>query len=409
MTGMPSMMGMNNNGMQQQQQQHNGMVQGDNMNMNMNPGMMNPGMRNMNSMNNMQMMNTMSGPGPMQSGMNPNMNNFNNGGMHNMQFNNSNNMGYNNMNQMNHMNMGRMNHMNGMGGMHGQMQMMQNMNPRMNMMGPMSSGMNSMSNMPIRAGGPSINMRMPHDSHHHSHSRMFGSQGRPSPYPSPQMYMAQKRHQSPMYNNQAMGPMPPNTGQYMSRGGFPGGPQGYPMAQVSQVGHPHNMASGPGPGFAGMPSAMRHNNMMPANTMQNINSMATNHQNFPLSSQQGGLGSINPAMRPGGPSQSMAGMAGAASSPGIFPARIKTELPNMSPRAGAGGPGGGGGGGGSAISSFQHSPVPGNPTPPLTPNASNNCISAPFASPVSDPGSTGSPCSSSNSQDVKPNFSIASK
>merc|ERR1719507_150288 len=136
------------------------------------------------------------------------------GGMHNMQFNNSNNMGYNNMNHMS-----QMNHMPGMGGMHGQMQMMQTMAPRMNMMGPMSSGMNNMSNMPIRAGGPSINMRMPMD--HHSHSRMFGNQGRPSPYPSPQMYMAQKRHQSPMYTNQGMGPMPPNNGQYMSRGGFP--------------------------------------------------------------------------------------------------------------------------------------------------------------------------------------------
>ena len=277
---------------------------------------------------------------------------------------------------------GRMNHMNG--GMHGQMQMMQMMqNPRMgpgnmNSMGSMAN----MSNMPIRAGGPSINMRMPMD--HHSHSRMFGSQGRPSPYPSPQMYMAQKRHQSPMYNNQGMGPMPPNNGQYMSRGGFSGGPQGYPM------GHPHNMGSGPGPGFGGMSTNMRHNNMMPANIQ---NSMAGNHQNFPLSSQQGGMGPINPAMRPSGPAGHSLGLPG--SSPGIFPARVKTEVPNMSPRAGTG-------------SSFQHSPVPGNPTPPLTPNASNNCISAPFASPVSDPGSTGSPCSN-NSQDIKQNFSIASK
>ena len=47
----------------------------------------------------------------------------------------------------------------------------------------------------------------------------------------------------------------------------------------------------------------------------------------------------------------------------------------VSPRGGAG--------------SFQHSPVPGNPTPPLTPN--QNCISAPFASPVSDRGAGGSP------------------
>lgn len=329
--------------------------------------------------------------------MNPNMNNFNNA---QMQFNNSNNMGNSmgnnmgnnmgnsmgyNMNQMS-----RMNHMNGMGGMHGQMQMQMMQNPRMNMMpGSMNSmgsmnNMNNMSNMPIRAGGPSINMR-PMD--HHSHSRMFGSQGRPSPYPSPQMYMAQKRHQSPMYNSQGMGPMPPNNGQYMTRGGFSGGPQGshYPM------GHPHNMGSGPGPGFGGMTNNMRHNNMMPANIQ---NSMAgPGHQNFPMTSQQAGLGPINPAMRPSGPSGHNVGLGG--TSPGIFPARIKTEVPNMSPRGGA-------------ANTFQHSPVPGNPTPPLTPNASNNCISAPFASPVSDPGSTGSPCSN-NSQDIKQNFSIASE
>merc|ERR1712012_738574 len=153
--------------------------------------------------------------------MGQNMNNFNIAQMQQqMQYNNSQGMGYN---------------------------MMQNMNPRpMNMMDMSQREMNNMGNMPIRAGGPSINMRMPMD----PHSRMFGNQGRPSPYPSPQMYMAQKRHQSPaMYNNQVqgMGPMGPNNGQYMSRGPFPGGPQGYPM------GHPHNMGGGPGPGFGGMP------------------------------------------------------------------------------------------------------------------------------------------------------------
>merc|ERR1719347_1770842 len=139
--------------------------------------------------------------------------------------------------------------MQGMGPQHmqgmGRMQMMQQgMVPgRPQMMGP-GMGPQNMNNMPIRAGGPSINMRMPMD----PHGRMFGGQGRPSPYPNPQMYMAQKRHQSPMYNNpqmQGMGPMGPNNGQYMSRGPFPG-PNGYPM------GHPHNMGGGPGPGFSGM-------------------------------------------------------------------------------------------------------------------------------------------------------------
>ena len=125
-------------------------------------------------------------------------------------------------------------------------------------------------------------------------------------------------------------------------------------------------------------------------------------------------GPMNPAMRPSGHSGTPGphgqysgnspGMVGMGNpSPGIFPGRIKTEVPNMSPRGG----GGQGGSTGAGISSFQHSPVPGNPTPPLTPNGPSNCISAPFASPVSDTGS-GSP-SSNTSQDIKPNFSLASK
>merc|ERR1719193_293209 len=90
------------------------------------------------------------------------------------------------------------------------------------------------------------------------------------------------------------------------------------------------------------------------------------------------------------------GMGGIGGGPnGIFPGRVKTEVPTVSPR-----------GGGAGMSSFQHSPVPGNPTPPLTPNGPGNCISAPFASPSSDNGSA-SNHSSSSSQDTKPNFSLA--
>ena len=402
--------GLNNNGGNMQQHGNNGMMS-ENLNVPPMSGMnmMNPGMRNM---NNMQMMNNM-------NGMQPNMNNFNNAQMQ-MQYNNSSGMSYNNMGQMNHVNMGRMGgHMNNMSSMGQMHNMMQNMSPRpMNMMGSMSSReMNNMANMPIRAGGPSINMRMPME---HPHSRMFGNQGRHSPYPNPQMYMAQKRHQTPMYNNQVqgmgqMGQMGPNNGQYIGRGPFPGGPQGYPM------GHPHNMGSGPGPGFGGMPPNMRHGNMMP-NNMQ-MSQMTNNHQNFPMTSQHGGggmgpggPGPINPAMRPSGhsgthghgqfPNSSPNMVSMGSSSPSVFPGRIKTEVPNISPRGG--GPGvSSGPGSGSGISSFQHSPVPGNPTPPLTPNGPSNCISAPFASPVSDQGS-GSP-SSNTSHDSKPNFSLASK
>ena len=415
------MMSMNSNagGMGPSGQIPNGGMMADNMNMppmsSMGPApgpMMNPGMRNMNNM-----------PGMMNNmgGMQQNMNMMNSNSQMQMQYNNSNGMGYNNMGQMNHINMGRMGHMSNMNSMNQMHNMMQNMSPRpMNMMGSMSSReMNNMANMPIRAGGPSINMRMPMD----PHSRMFGNQGRPSPYPNPQMYMTQKRHQAPMYNNQmqGMGPMGPNNGQYMSRGPFP---QGYPMS------HPHNMGGGPGPGFAGgMPPNMRHGNMMP-NNMQ-MSSMGSSHQNFPMTSQHSSSGmgpgpgpNMNPAMRSGGHSGPPAGPGGhgpypgsgggggggnpgpgmvnmGGTSPGMFPGRIKTEVPNMSPR------GGGGPGVGSGISSFQHSPVPGNPTPPLTPNGPTNCISAPFASPTSDQGSS-SPASNT-SQDIKPNFTLASE
>ena len=60
---------------------------------------------------------------------------------------------------------------------------------------------------------------------------------------------------------------------------------------------------------------------------------------------------------------------------------------------------------------FHHSPVPGNPTPPLTPNSSGsssgsnagtgNNVGIPFASPASDFGSTGG---MGSSVDVKSPF-----
>ena len=381
-------------------------------------------MQNMQNMNNMQQMH-MNNMGNMQNNM---PNNFNHAQMK-MHYN----PGYNNLgSQMaGHINMGRMG--GGGGGGHMATNMMQNMGPgHVNMMGARDMG--GMTNMPIRAGGPSINMRMPID----PHSRMYGAQGRPSPYPSPQMYMAQKRHGAPgpaMYNSgQVPSHMGGPGGQYMpgGRGHFPGGPQGYPM------GHPHNMGGGPGPGFGGMPSNMRgHGGLMQGQTMQHVSSMGGNHPgNFSLGSQSGpgGPASLSPAMRPGGGGQGGAPGAGShahqfpgggpggggggrplvsmgGSSPGIFPSghpgdrRIKTEMPNMSPR----GPQTTPGGGPAVISSFQHSPVPGNPTPPLTPNAPSHCISAPFASPASSTGSPSQDIKQDIKPDIKPNLSIASK
>jgi hypothetical protein len=131
--------------------------------------------------------------------------------------------------------------------------------------------------------------------------------------------------------------------------------------------------------------------------------MGQQQQNFP-----GGMNSVMSrpgagGQYPGGPMQAAGGGGGGGGPPGMFPGRgPKAEIPTVSPR-----------GGGAAnttaattsgLSPFQHSPVPGNPTPPLTPNGpGGNCVSAPFASPQSEHGSTGS------GPDSKPNFSLASK
>ena len=234
--------------------------------------------------------------------------------------------------------------MQGMGPQHmqgmGRMQMMQQgMVPgRPQMMGP-GMGPQTMNNMPIRAGGPSINMRMPMD----PHGRMFGGQGRPSPYPNPALYMAQKRHQTPMgYSQAQMGMSPNGGGQYMSRGPFPNGPQGgYPM------GHPHNMGGGPGPGFSGMPPGMHGRpGISGPGGMGGGGPMVSMHGGqFPVSSASSGhhLGQQQPGMRPGGPGGSSGHPSGGAPgqpgyhSPGSFPSPargVKTEVPTVSPRGG---------------------------------------------------------------------------
>ena len=63
----------------------------------------------------------------------------------------------------------------------------------------------------------------------------------------------------------------------------------------------------------------------------------------------------------------------------------QTDMPSVSPRNG----GGGGSGDKTNVMPFHHSPVPGNPTPPLTPNSSGGGggggggVGVPFASPAS--------------------------
>ena len=275
-----------------------------------------------------------------------------------------------------------------------------------------------------------MNMRMPMD----PHGRMYGqSQGRPSPYPSPAMYMAQKRHQSPIYNNMGqMGPGGPAGSPYRSNPYGPSASQGgYPM------GHPHNMGGGPGPGFSGIPPNMRNGMGMGPNGsgMQPMSSMSggpyppmSSHSQMSSSSGSlppyssspmtsmagggGGPGSPYPGggiSGPGGPNHPSSSMYPTAnqhrplpsgSNPGSM--NNKTELPSISPRGGGPNTVGNGPPSSGGISSFQHSPVPGNPTPPLTPNGPNgNCMtSAPFASPQSDHGST-----SSEMSGMKPAYS----
>ena len=59
---------------------------------------------------------------------------------------------------------------------------------------------------------------------------------------------------------------------------------------------------------------------------------------------------------------------------------MQTELPNVSPRNNNGTSSK------SNMVPFHHSPVPGNPTPPLTPNGPVGGVGVPFASPASDHG-----------------------
>ena len=60
---------------------------------------------------------------------------------------------------------------------------------------------------------------------------------------------------------------------------------------------------------------------------------------------------------------------------------LQTELPNVSPRNNNGSSSSK-----SNMVPFHHSPVPGNPTPPLTPNGPVGGVGVPFASPASDHG-----------------------
>ena len=271
------------------------------------------------------------------------------------------------------------------------------------------------------------------------HGRMYGSaSGRPSPYPNPAMYMAQKRHQNPIYNpNMQMGP----GAGYVRNSPYPSSQGGYPM------GHPHNMGGGPGPGFSGIPQNMRNSGMMggpnsgmpPMTSMAGGNGSMGNYPPMSSHSQMGPGGGSGPGNLPPnssmGPAMSVAGgpvspypggggpISGVGHNPNMYPnhhrpnqppnqhsSNNKTELPSVSPRGGNIANGPTSGNSTTGVSSFQHSPVPGNPTPPLTPNGPNgNCMtSAPFASPQSDHGSTSSDTTTTTGT-MKPNYSLGAK
>merc|ERR1719285_1083716 len=106
------------------------------------------------------------------------------------------------------------------------------------------------------------------------------------------MYMAQKRHQSPIYNQG----MQMGGGQYMRNNGHYGPQGGYPM------GHPHNMGGGPGPGFSGMPPGMHGRpGMSGPGGMGGGPMVSMQGGQFPTSSSSSGHHLGQPNMRPGGP------------------------------------------------------------------------------------------------------------
>ena len=259
---------------------------------------------------------------------------------------------------------------------------------------------------------------------------------RPAPYPNP-MYMANKRMQNPtgsVFYPPRPGMVPTSAGNYPPSqphqpqqqqpsygGGGGGGGGGYPMNGFSpamrpggppgmqpmmngsagggagggmgpyngampNVGmRPHfgsqagmNRMSGPmynpGPangtgGGGGAPIMHPQNQPMPSQQPpQQQQQYQNEHQNM-MQQQQLQQPQGQPQQQPSQQQQQQQN-----SSP------MQTELPNVSPRNNNGSSSK------SNMVPFHHSPVPGNPTPPLTPNGPVGGVGVPFASPASDHG-----------------------
>lgn len=221
----------------------------------------------------------------------------------------------------------------------------------MNGMSPMSSmanmGMHNMSSMGQMPNNMGINKMA---------SMQGGMQGpnnqmyprRLAPYPSPALHMSQKR------GNYNSGPQPgfnPNSPQYPTYGnGRPGFQNQYPPQQTL----------GPTGNF---PGTMRNTGTM----RQTTPPYTTSGQYFPTGQMGGGPGAGFPSHHSGaqyGVSNGVASAGGYGAPNSQFQQDVSSMRNNMN---------------------YQHSPIPGNPTPPLTPATSM----PPYISP---------------NPDVKPNF-----
>lgn len=242
---------------------------------------------------------------------------------------------------------------------------------------------------------PQMMMHMQHQQQMGGPGPMYGTgppgQRRPSPYPNP-MYMANKRQQNPsaMMGAQGGGGGGPY-GQYGNYPGYPGGHHQHQMGGyggMRQVlpnnGQHFNMRPGFNPGMGhhrpmmGGPGGYGHtNNGHPGvqGPMYNPGTMQNGHM--------GPQGPLNPQGQPQQPSQQPQSNI-SMNNPGsevplgqASPAGNQTDIPNVSPRTN--GPNNSNTNKTNIMSFQHHSPVPGNPTPPLTPNG----VGVPFASPAS--------------------------
>ncbi|KAG5679122.1 hypothetical protein PVAND_008714 [Polypedilum vanderplanki] len=294
-----------------------------------NSQMNNMGMHSQNSWNNqMNQMNGNGVGGGQGNGNGANMNGMMNGGMMNQmpmhgngQGTNGSAAGMHGMNQMNQMPMGNINNMNGAINYNNPRHHQSQMNP-MAQMANMGMGTGG-----AVAGGHQMNNQMNGMNQMNPMAKMQGMANgyaprRMSPYPNPQMHTAQKR--ANMYGMNTNNPaVPSNAGPAMSQ--FPQHQAGVPIPMQNQYGRPGQNPMNP---YRNGPS------MMPSN-----------RQNTPPYNNSA--------------AQQYYGNAGANTSYQNMQGFHQQDGRNIN---------------------YQHSPVPGNPTPPLTPASSMT----PYISPNPD-------------------------